>query len=75
MGFCTNELWAAVEHEDGYSYKVTVGTGTKGLARLNVTSMKSGSDDEHNSQGADLTAAECRALAKMLLATAALIDE
>lgn len=75
MGFCTNELMPSFEHEDGYTFKVTIETGMHGLARLNVACLEPGSDDVHNSQGADLTAAECRSLARMLLATAELIEE
>lgn len=75
MGFCTNELLLAAEQEDGHTFGVSIETGMHGLARLNVTCWKPGSDEAHNSQGADLTAAECRAFAQMLLATAELVDE
>lgn len=75
MGFCTNELMPDREHEDGYSFKVTIETSFRGFARLNVACLEPDSDDVHNSQGVDLTAAECRSLAKMLLATAELVEE
>lgn len=75
MGFSTNELLLATEDEDGHTFGVTIETGTRRLARLNVACRKPASDEVLNSQGADLTAAECRALAKMLVATAELVDE
>lgn len=75
MGFCTNKLTPEYEHQDGYSYEVAIETGMRGLARLNVSCLKPDSDDVHNTQGADLTAAECRSLAQMLLATAELVEE
>lgn len=75
MGFCTNVLLPEAIHENGYTFKVTIENGMRGLARLNVSCLKPDSDDALNSQGADLTAAECRSLAKMLLATAELAEE
>jgi|APLak6261701877_1056259.scaffolds.fasta_scaffold00037_12 hypothetical protein len=75
MGFCTNELTPDAENKDGHWFKVKIETGMGGLARLNVECLKPDSNDAFNSQGADLTAAECRSLAKMLLATAELVDE
>lgn len=75
MGFCTCDLIPEFEHPEGHSYKVTIETAMAGLGRLNVACMKPDSDAVHNSQGADLTAGECRALANMLNAAAALIEE
>jgi len=75
MGSCTNELLLAAEHEDGHTYGVTIETGMQGLARLNIACRKPDCDEVLNSQGADMTSAECRALAKMLLATAELVEE
>lgn len=75
MGFCTCELAPDFEHEDGFTYKVTIETGMRGLARLHVACMKPDNDEERNSQGVDLTAAECRSLAQMLLAYAELMME
>ncbi len=75
MGFCTNELIPEREHPDGFSFKVTIETGMRGLARLNVACINESSDQEHNSQGADLSPAECRALAHMLLSTAELVSD
>lgn len=75
MGFSTCELIAEAESQEGHTYEVTIETGLQGLGRLNVTCLKPESDEQENSQGVDLTSAECRALAKMLLATALLIDE
>lgn len=74
MAFSQCEMLLDYELPDGHNYKVVIETGMQGLARLNVACLKPDSDDEVNSQGADLTAAECRALAKMLNATADLID-
>jgi hypothetical protein len=46
----------------------------KGLARLNVACINERDGDLKNSQGADLTPAECRALAHMLLSTAEIVE-
>lgn len=62
-------------HPEGHTYKVTIETGLRGVGRLNVACLKPDSDDVCNSQGVDLTAAECRALAGMLNATAEMIQE
>lgn len=75
MGICCNEILTNCEHSNGSRYKVTIETGSAGLARLNTIALKPNSDTIANSQGIDLTAAECRALAQMLLATAELVNE
>ncbi|HAS2609604.1 TPA: hypothetical protein P7L42_003364 [Vibrio cholerae] len=48
-------------------YKVTAESSLKGHARLN-------SDDIINSQGVDLTASECRAIANMLISCAIVLE-
>lgn len=75
MSICCNELLPRCEHSNGTHYKVVIETDAAGLARLNAIAMKPNSDAIANSQGVDLTAAECRALAQMLLATAELLNE
>ena len=75
MGTFSNVLMPELEHADGSSYRVSVETSMRGLAGLNVAGLKPESDEEANSQGADLTAAECRSLAQMLLAAAILVEE
>jgi len=64
------------EHEmpDGHTFAVSIETGMRGLARLNVSCNKPASEEEENSQGVDLTPAECRSLANMLNATALLVE-
>lgn len=75
MGFSTNVLIAEVEHPDGFSFKVTTEAGTPGLARLNIACIEESTAKETNSQGVDLTPAECRALANMLLSAAELVED
>lgn len=75
MGICTSELLADAESGEGHTYKVTIENAMRGFGRLVVECLKPDSDDCENCQGVDLSAAECRALAKMLNATADLIDE
>jgi hypothetical protein len=74
MGYGTCELMASSTTDRDLSFKVVVETGMKDLVRLNVARLRTGSDDYENSQGVDLTASECRALANMLNATADLIS-
>ena len=74
MSMCTSELYPHKEQAGGFSCKVTIETGERGFGRLNVACLKPETDDVENSQGADLTASECRTLAQMLLATACLIE-
>ncbi|TBR71227.1 MAG: hypothetical protein EPN72_15150 [Nevskiaceae bacterium] len=59
---------------DGYDFKVTIESGMRGVARLNVARMLADEDDPENSQGIDLTPNECRALAKMLEAVAISVE-
>lgn len=75
MGICTSELLPSNDHPEGHTYKVTIETGVRGVGRLNIACLKPDSDEVRNSQGVVLTAAECRALAKMLNATADLVEE
>ncbi len=75
MGICTCDLLAAAEGSKGHTYKVTIETGMRGAGRLSIQCIKPNSNELENSQGIDLTAVECRSLAKMLNATADLIDE
>lgn len=75
MGFSTSELIPEMEDPDGFSFKITIETGMLGLARINVACIDESTDEEENSQGADLSPAECRALAHMLLSTAELVSE
>lgn len=74
MSICTSELIPLTKHEAGFTYKITIETGMRGYGRLNVACLKPNSDATENSQGTDLSASECRALANMLLATASLLD-
>ena len=74
MSVSTSELYPQNNHKDGFFSKITIETGVRGLGRLNVASIKTDGDEVDSSQGADLTASECRALAQMLLATACLVD-
>lgn len=67
-------LTAKTEHPDGFYYRVTVETGTSDLCRLNVAYYREDEDEAASSQGIDLTAAECKALAQMLLGAAAVLD-
>ena len=62
------------EHPDGFYYRATVETGTAGLCRLNVACCRNDEDNAESSQGMDLTAAECRALAQMLLGVAIVLE-
>ena len=55
-------------------YKVTAESSLKGLARLNIECLKPNSDDTLNSQGVDLTASECRAIANMLITCAVVLE-
>jgi len=68
------ELVATNEHPEGYYYRATLETGTVGVCRLNVEVCREDEDKAERSQGMDLTAAECRALAQMLLAGATVLD-
>lgn len=61
-------------HPDGYYYRATVESGMAGVCRLNVECCKEDHDEPESSQGMDLSAAECRALAQMLLGAAAILD-
>lgn len=70
----TTELIAGTEHPDGYHFRATVETGMAGLCRLNVSRHREDQDKPEASQGMDLTAAECKALAQMLLGVAAILD-
>lgn len=70
MMISTCELFGSVTLTEGHDFKVTIETGVRGLARLNVACMPEGQDQPVNSQGIDLTPQECRALAKMLEAVA-----
>jgi hypothetical protein len=74
MGFCTSKLTPELDHPDGLSYEVTVETGAEGRVRLNVASINGDDLTETRAQGADLTPAECRSLAHMLLSTAELAE-
>lgn len=62
------------ERNQEFGYKVTAEDSLKGLARLNIECLKPNSDDIENSQGVDLTATECRAIANMLINCALLIE-
>ncbi len=75
MSFSECRLMAEHKMPDGHEFVVSIETGMRGLARLNVSCTKSGSDEEENSQGIDLTPAECRSLANMLNATALLVED
>lgn len=75
MALSQCEMFLDYEMEDGHNFKVIIETGMAGLARLNVECLKPDSDEVLNSQGADLTVAECRALAKILNAMADLIED
>ncbi|EGR0524968.1 TPA: hypothetical protein I6W77_003123 [Vibrio cholerae] len=55
-------------------YKVTAESSLKGHARLNIEILKPNSDDIINSQGVDLTASECRAIANMLISCAIVLE-
>jgi hypothetical protein len=70
----TQALVSENDHPDGFYYRATVETGTEGLCRLNVECCPMGSDEAETSQGMDLTSAECKALAQMLLGVAVLLD-
>ncbi|WP_345860580.1 hypothetical protein [Shewanella algae] len=56
-------------------YKVTAESSLKGLARLNIECLLPGGDDVYNSQGVDLTASECRAIANMLVSCAIVLEK
>lgn len=82
MGRCTSEL--EVTSECGNDYRITVHTVILenwvggGAGRLVVKCRKPGIEDAKDreiSQDVHLSAAECRALANMLSATADLIEE
>ena len=75
MGFCTNKLTPEITHQEGFGYEITVETGMKGLVRFNVACINEGNGELKKHQGADLTPAECRALAHMLLSTAELVEK
>lgn len=62
------------EEKKTEGYKVTVESSLKNLARLNVESLKPNSDDVLNSQGVDLSASECRAIANMLITCALVLE-
>ena len=53
-------------------FRAHVATGTAGLIRLNIAVHEFDSDNPENSQGMDLSPEECRALAQMLEAAAAM---
>lgn len=74
MTILTQTLSAENEDVDGAYYRATVETGAGGLCRLVVARCREDEDRAENSQGMDLTAAECRALAQMLLGVAVLLD-
>jgi hypothetical protein len=74
MGIGACELLVSRNEEKIHSYVVTVESGVGGFARLNVAHKKLYSDDYENAQGVDLYPSELRALAKMLSATADLIE-
>ena len=63
-----------LENPDGFSYEVTIETGMRAFARLNVVCLKPDSDDIESGQGVDMSPTECRALAAMLTATAILVE-
>lgn len=75
MGFSSCEIVPDDSTADGHTYKVTVDTSINGHARLNIACLEPDGDKELNSQGVDLGVAECRALAKILNATADLAEE
>lgn len=75
MSIFVSELLTRHEHPDGHTYKLTLESGITGLSRLNIACLKPDSDEARNSQGVDLTAAECRALAKLLSAAAGLMAD
>lgn len=70
----TQTLISQNDHPDGHYYRATVETGMAGLCRLNVECCPEDEDKAVSSQGMDLTAAECKALAQMLLSVAAILD-
>lgn len=70
----TQTLISQNDHPDGFYYRATVETGTAGLCRLNVECCREDMDKAETSQGMDLTGAECKALAQMLLSVAAILD-
>lgn len=74
MSMIELKLRAETEHLDGYCYHATVESGVEDLCRVNIACHNVDNDDTLSSQGMDLTAAECRAFAQMLLAAAAILD-
>lgn len=74
MSMIEMNLVSEIEHPDGYYYRATIESGVAGLCRLNVDCCEINKDESKNSQGMDLTAAECRALAQMLMASASILD-
>jgi hypothetical protein len=54
------------------SYTVTIEESIPGLARLNIEAKSEGQNPDgfNNSQGVDLTGAECEAIGKHLIAVA-----
>lgn len=71
MSLCA-ELYCAIESPDGHGYQITVENRRRGFVRLNVARLKPNS--EQASLGANITPAECRALANSLLAAAGLCE-
>jgi len=70
----TTELIAETRHPDGYHFRATVETSAADLCRLNVSRHREDEDEAEAGQGMDITAAECKALAQMLLGVAAILD-
>ncbi|MEZ8238601.1 MULTISPECIES: hypothetical protein [Vibrio] len=64
----------AQETANANGYKVTAESSLKGYARLNIECLAPDSDEPVNSQGVDLTASECRAVAKMLEGCAIVLE-
>lgn len=74
MTFLNCELIAELEHQDGSTYQVSLETGPWGYVRMGVKCLAPDSDEAVNSQGIDLSPAECRSLAKLLEALAATVE-
>jgi hypothetical protein len=70
----SSELIATTKHSDGFEFRATVETGLAGLCRLNVSRHREDDDTVDGGQGIDLTPAECRALAQMLLGVTAILE-
>lgn len=70
MSFFNCELVAELEYHDGHTFQVSIGKSFGGYVRMGVECFAPDSDETVNSQGIDLSPAECRSLAKMLEAAA-----